>query len=81
MRMDGLKVTARDMKYRYIDFIVDSDSENLYRYEKDTDKIKKLFGIGKNNYGKAISGAARKKVEEMARKAYNHNIPIVIFEI
>lgn len=79
--MDAIKVTTRDMKYGYIDFIVNSDDENLYRYEKSTGKIKKLFGFGKNNYGKAIRGKARQKIEEMAKMVYDNNLPFAIFEI
>lgn len=79
--MEAIKVTTRDMKYGYIDFTVNSDKENLYRYEEATGKIKKLFGVGKNNFGKAIRGKARQKIEEMAKFVYENNLPLAIFEI
>lgn len=79
--MNGIKVTCRDTKYKYIDFIVNSDNENIYRYEEATGKIKKLFGIGKNNFGKAIRGKARQKIEEMAKIVYKNNLPFAIFEM
>lgn len=79
--MEGIKVTTRDMKYGYIDFIVNSDAENLYRYEEATGKMKKLFGFGKSNYGKAIRGKARQKIEAMAKMIYENNLPFAIFEI
>ncbi len=79
--MNGIKVTFRDEKYKCIDFIVNSDTENFYRYEEETGKIRKLFGIGKNNYGKSIRGKARSKIEEMARFVYENNLPFAVFEM
>ena len=77
--MNGIKVTMRDMKYKYIDFTVNSDPENLYRYEEHTGKMRKLFGIGNRNFGKAIRGKERQKVEAFAKLAYENNLPFVIF--
>ena len=68
------------MKYGYIDFTVSNDTENLYRYEASTGKMRKLFGCGRNKFGKALRGNLRQKVEEMARIAYENNIPFVLFE-
>lgn len=80
MELNGIKVTTRDAKYGYIDFIVSNDSENVYRYENSTKKMRKLFGIGRNNYGKALRGSMRQKVEEMAKIAYENGLPFVLFE-
>lgn len=77
--MNGIKVTMRDVKYKYIDFIVNSDTENLYRYEEHTGKMRKLFGIGNRNFGKAIRGKERQKVEAYAKFVYENNLPFVLF--
>ena len=77
--MNGIKITTRDTNYGYIDFTVNSDPENLYRWELATGKMRKLFGIGRSNYGKAIRGNERKKVEQYAEMAYHGNLPFVIF--
>ncbi len=77
--MNGIKIETRDTKYGYIDFTVNSDTENLYRWELATGKMHKLFGFGPRNYGKAIRGNERKKVEQYAEMAYHANLPFVIF--
>ena len=77
--MNGIKIETRDTRYGYIDFTVLSDTENLYRWELATGKMRKLFGIGPRNYGKAIRGNERKKVEQYAEMAYHGNLPFVIF--
>lgn len=79
--MLGIKVTSRDMKYGYIDFVVSNDTENLYRYEQATGKMRKLFGVGKSNFGKAVRGNARKTIEAMAKNVFENNLPFAIFEI
>lgn len=77
--MNGIKIEYRNTEYGYIDFIVNSDPANFYRWELATGKMRKLFGIGRNNYGKAIRGNERKKVEQYAEMAYHANLPFVIF--
>lgn len=77
--MNGIKVEMRNMQYKYIDFTVNSDPANLYRYEEFTGKMRKLFGVGKNNYGKALRGKERQKVEAFAKLAYENNLPFVLF--
>lgn len=78
--MNAIQITNRDMTYKYIDFIVSSDPDNLYRYEEYTGKMRKLFGFGRDNFGKALRGSARQKVEEMAKTAYENGLPFVLFE-
>ena len=77
--MNGIKIFYRDNTCGYIDFTVGSDTENFYRWERATGKMRKLFGIGRSNYGKAIRGNERKKIEQYAAMAYHNNLPFVIF--
>lgn len=59
-----------------IDFIVSADEQNLYRFENG--KMRKLFGFGKDNFGKAIRGNIRKQIEELARTAFENNLPFAV---
>lgn len=78
--MNAIQITYRNMTCKYIDFIVTSDPDNLYRYEEVTGKIRKILGFGRGNFGKAIRGNARQKVEEIAKIAYNNMLPFAMFE-
>lgn len=79
MTNTAIKVTNSDYDtYKYIDFVVAGDDENIYRYEEATGKMKKLFGCGRNNFGKAIRGNIRKQVENLAKTAYENRIPFAI---
>ena len=73
---DVIKVTTRYPDY--IDFIIGSDKENLYRYEKATGKMRKILGVGKGNFGNAIRGIDRKKVESVAKRVYENNLPFAV---
>lgn len=73
-----LKVTTVDKKNGFIDFIVSSDEQNLYRYEKATGKMRKILGVGKGNFGNAIRGIDRKKIESVAKRVYENNLPFAV---
>lgn len=77
--MNAIVVTDRDERYGYIDFTVSSDAENVYRYEASTGKMRKLFGFGSRNFGKALRGNERKAAEDMARIAYENQLPFVLY--
>ena len=72
----GLKVTMRDPNY--IDFTITNDNQNLYRYEKATGKMRKILGVGPNNFGNAIRGIDRKKIESVAKEVFERNLPFAI---
>lgn len=74
--MNGIKVTYRGKDY--IDFIIASDEENLYRYCAGADKFHKLIGFGKNNFGKAIRGKERAKINELVKIVFENNLPFAI---
>lgn len=71
--MNGIKVTTREKNY--IDFIISTDKQNLYRYCKGDKTFHKLFGVGRNNFGKAIRGNERKKIENLVKLVFENNLP------
>ena len=73
----GLKVEARYPNYA-IDFTITNDNQNLYRYEKATGKMRKLIGYGPNNFGNAIRGIDRKKIESVAKEVFERNLSFAI---
>lgn len=73
---DVIKVTTRYPDY--IDFIIGSDKQNLYRYEKATGKMRKILGVGKGNFGNAIRGIDRKKVESVAKIVFERKLPFAV---
>lgn len=73
-----LKVSELDKKNGYMDFHVSGDDDNLYRYEEATGKMRKVLGFGKDNFGKAIRGIDRKKIEIVAKRVYENNLPFAI---
>lgn len=74
--MNGIKVTIRGE--RYIDFIIFSDEQNVYRYVSGEDTFHKLLGYGKGNFGKAIRGSERKKVNEIVKIVFENKLPFAI---
>lgn len=74
--MNGIKVTIREE--RYIDFIIFSDEQNVYRYIYGDDTFHKLIGFGKGNFGKAIRGNERKKLNEIVKYVFENKLPFAI---
>lgn len=74
--MNAIKVTQRDT--RYIDFIIASDEQNIYRYIAGDDQFHKLVGFGKGNFGKAIRGKEREKVNSIVKKVFENNLPFAV---
>ena len=74
--MNGIKVTRRDAKY--IDFIIASDEQNIYRYYAGDKQFHKLVGFGKNNFGKAIRGKEREKINTLVKTVFENNLPFAI---
>jgi hypothetical protein len=76
--MLAIKVITRGTNY--IDFEVIGDTQNLYRYIKGENGFKKLFGVGKNNFGKAIRGNARNTINRLVKIVFENNLPFGIIE-
>lgn len=76
--MLAIKVITRDKNY--IDFEISGDRQNLYRYIKGENSFKKLFGVGKNNFGKAIRGNARNKINQLVKIVFENNLPFGMIE-
>lgn len=73
--MTGIKVLNR--RETSIDFEIYPSDGCLYRYEVETDKIRKVLGLP-GTYGKALRGNTRKAVEAVARVAYENDLPFAI---
>lgn len=71
---NGINVMTRGTDY--IDFTIAGDSQSLYRYESFTGKMRKLFGIG--NYGKAVRGKERARIEAVAKIVFDNNLPFAV---
>lgn len=74
--MNGIKVTVRDTNY--IDFEITNDPANLYRYVHGDKTFHKLFGVGRNNFGKAVRGKEREKINEIVKIVFENNLPFAI---
>ena len=74
--MNGIKVIYRGTDY--IDFEIANDESNLYRYVRGEATFHKLFGLGKNNFGKAVRGNERKKINDIVKHVFENNLPFAI---
>ena len=74
--MEGICIKVMARYDSYIDFEVSADCMSLYRYEATTGKIRKLFGF--DNYGKAVRGKVRKKVETLAKTVFESGLPFAV---
>lgn len=69
---NGIHIITREADY--IDFIVTSDPQSLYRFESRTGKMRKLFGMG--NFGQAVRGKERGRIEKLAKIAFEDKLPV-----
>lgn len=74
--MTGIKVINR-VNETTLDFEIYPADGVLYRYDAETEKVRKVFGMP-GTYGKAIRGNERKAVEAVAKIAYENNLPFAI---